>query len=89
MDENQSLKKGDTDATQAGESSSSSSASYAADNQHEAYEGVAPEQFEQAFDAVNTRLDALIAGGAVLVIAIFVCVGVLAVQTLLRSFEVR
>lgn len=86
--ENEKLTKGDGDI-HGSESSSVSESSASTDNEPATFEGVTAQQFEEAFTAVDTKLDAMIASTVVLVIAIYVCIGVIAVQTLLRSFEVR
>lgn len=86
--ENEKLTKGDGDIHES-ESSSVSESSTSTGSDNETFEGVTAQQFDDAFDAVDTKLDAMIASSVVLVIAIFVCIGVIAVQTLLRSFEFR
>lgn len=86
--ENEKLTKGDGDI-HGSESSSVSESSTSTDNEPATFEGVTAEQFTEAFTALDTRIDALIASSVVLVIALFACVGVMAVQTLLRSFEER
>lgn len=53
---------------------------------------VTSEQATQIYDQlviVNTKLDALAASSVVVVVAIFACVGVMSIQTLLKSFEGR
>lgn len=52
-----------------------------------AYEGVSAEDFQAFALAVDSRLAALDAMGAVVVFALFMCAGSLAVRTLVRSME--
>lgn len=68
------------------ESSQVDSPTYAVEDV-ETHEGVDASDFEAYSTMVEVRLDAVVASSVVLVVAVFVCAGVLAVQTLLRSLE--
>ena len=51
------------------------------------YEGVTATQFDEAIAEVDIKMDALLAASAVMVVALFACIAVIAVQTLIRSLE--
>lgn len=53
------------------------------------YEGVNPSQFDEAVEGINQKLDALNASTIVLVFALFICAGIISVNTLVRSLEWR
>lgn len=51
------------------------------------YEGVTAEDFQAYSEVVTVHLDALTASSVVIVVALFINAGILAVGTLIRSFE--
>lgn len=51
------------------------------------YEGVTASRFDTFDELLSAKLDAMNASLIVLVVALFVCAGILAVGTLMRSFE--
>lgn len=53
------------------------------------YEGVTAAQFDEGMQLVSDHIDACTTASALVVVAVFACVGVMAVQTLVRSFETR
>lgn len=53
------------------------------------YEGVNPSQFDEAIEGINQKLDGLNASTIVLVFALFLCAGIVSVNTLVRSLEWR
>lgn len=59
------------------------------DESAETFEAVSSEQFAEAIEAIDSKIDALNASTIVLVFALFLCAGVLSVSTLVRSMEWR
>lgn len=55
----------------------------------ETFEAVSSDQFAEAFEAIDSKVDALNASTIVLVFALFLCAGILSVSTLVRSMEWR
>lgn len=52
-----------------------------------AYEGVPASDFTEFASMVEMRLDALTASSVVVVFALFICTGIIGVQTFIRSLE--
>lgn len=69
-------------SSKSGEDSESSSSSSS-----QAYEGVSATQFEDYAEQVNNHLDALTAASIILIFAVMMCCGILAVGTFVRSLE--
>lgn len=59
------------------------------DESAETFEAVSSEQFSEAIEAIDSKVDALNASTIVLVFALFLCAGILSVSTLVRSMEWR
>lgn len=69
---------GDTQGVNAGESETV-----------EVYEGVASDDFEEFEAWLEVRVDSLIASSTVILIAMFVCIGIMAVQQIADSLKGR
>lgn len=93
--DNQAADTGGNDTGGSSVSSSSSSGHAEADGQagdtgldeQQIYEGVTAEDFQSYADTVQGHLDGLTASSVVIVVALFINAGILAVSTLLRSLE--
>lgn len=59
------------------------------DESAETFEAVSSEQFAEAIEAIDSKVDALNASTIVLVFALFLCAGILSISTLVRSMEWR